>query len=916
MMTTSAVAASADEPCPPEVIDAELTRIERRRAATSAPSRPESPQAAIGLALSGGGIRSATLSLGVLQSLARRGLLEKIDYLSTVSGGGYMGCYFASLFVPPRLRNPSAQHAGSIPGSAPPGKPLDGAARHGASPLAGEFDAQARIAWQTLAGPEERSGSDGSLMRDPESSGWTGAKSLTWLRDNGRYLAPKGAGDFIYAIALQIRNWVAIQYVIAIALLAPLLVFAAVRAWLILASPAWRDIEEHFLPGPSSLVYWSPGWAIAAAQAVVSVIPAGLAYWLVDSQNRNRERLSWIPLIHQALILALAALALRFDVLDDLPPVRTLVIVYFAIGAIAVLLFFAALAAERAITPAGSPVDLKSLRTRLTRWLKATFQLFLFSAGFALIASLGQTVYAYLSTGAGLSFVFGSSSLAGVLVVVGRYALRFINNGKSPGRHAALSTDAIAGIAAVLLFAVIGTLWALLAQTGLWLGQPPLAAPVDLQPDGSRQWVATALSEVGVIPEWTTLFALVAVFLFVTTGRFLNFLNASTLQLLYAARITRAYLGASNPQRFADPAKQDVTNPLPGDAIPLAVYYHPDIAAPLHLINVTVNQTRPQRGKLVQRDRKGVNMAVGPGFTSVGASFFARNDGDGSHTALAPGRPQQMSEKLDVGDWCGISGAAFSTGMGMKSSLGLSLLAGLANLRLGYWWNAYKPRLPDPGRFFAAYRYLWSELMADFRGRARPYWFLTDGGHFDNTAVYELVRRRVGLIVLCDNGCDPDYRFEDLGNLSRLVRTDFGAVMEEVPLHEERVAGVLGQHAAPYALPGEFRHKAGRRAMTSQCALLYTITYPRRATAAAATAPDRSLLLVLKPRLVDNAPLDVRNYGWTHPDFPQQSTSEQFFDDAQWESYRQLGERIADLALSEDALRFDGWRLQLGRDTA
>lgn len=45
----------------------------------------------VGLALSGGGIRSATFSLGVIQALAHRGLLQKVDYLSTVSGGGYIG---------------------------------------------------------------------------------------------------------------------------------------------------------------------------------------------------------------------------------------------------------------------------------------------------------------------------------------------------------------------------------------------------------------------------------------------------------------------------------------------------------------------------------------------------------------------------------------------------------------------------------------------------------------------------------------------------------------------------------------------------------------------------------------------------------------------------------------------------------
>ncbi len=52
----------------------------------------------VGLALSGGGIRSATFNLGLLQALAENGLFKRIDYLSTVSGGGYIGSCLSSLY--------------------------------------------------------------------------------------------------------------------------------------------------------------------------------------------------------------------------------------------------------------------------------------------------------------------------------------------------------------------------------------------------------------------------------------------------------------------------------------------------------------------------------------------------------------------------------------------------------------------------------------------------------------------------------------------------------------------------------------------------------------------------------------------------------------------------------------------------
>ena len=50
----------------------------------------------LGLALSGGGIRSATFSFGVLQALAQSELIRQIDYISTVSGGGYIGAWLSA----------------------------------------------------------------------------------------------------------------------------------------------------------------------------------------------------------------------------------------------------------------------------------------------------------------------------------------------------------------------------------------------------------------------------------------------------------------------------------------------------------------------------------------------------------------------------------------------------------------------------------------------------------------------------------------------------------------------------------------------------------------------------------------------------------------------------------------------------
>ena len=76
---------------------AEISEIEKSRVARGATTAKPAEKNLIGLAFSGGGIRSATFNLGVLQALATRSLLHCFDYLSTVSGGGYVGSWLAAL---------------------------------------------------------------------------------------------------------------------------------------------------------------------------------------------------------------------------------------------------------------------------------------------------------------------------------------------------------------------------------------------------------------------------------------------------------------------------------------------------------------------------------------------------------------------------------------------------------------------------------------------------------------------------------------------------------------------------------------------------------------------------------------------------------------------------------------------------
>ena len=106
-----------------------------------------------------------------------------------------------------------------------------------------------------------------------------------------------------------------------------------------------------------------------------------------------------------------------------------------------------------------------------------------------------------------------------------------------------------------------------------------------------------------------------ALMLIWVAGRFVGFLNLSSLHTFYASRLTRAYLGASNGRRFSgasDAKGLSVTEPLPGDDIALDTYYVTETAGPLHLINVTMNLTVDPAEQLVQRDRKGKPLCLAP----------------------------------------------------------------------------------------------------------------------------------------------------------------------------------------------------------------------------------------------------------------------------------------------------------------
>jgi hypothetical protein len=438
-------------------------------------------------------------------------------------------------------------------------------------------------------------------------------------------------------------------------------------------------------------------------------------------------------------------------------------------------------------------------------------------------------------------------------------------------------------------------------------------------------------------------------------GHTRTFANMSSLHTFYAARLTRTFLGASNERRHE--AVKPVTETIPGDDLRAAWYWHwpffkrsPESegpaypwtrGGPLHLINVTVNETLDARTGVQHADRKGTGLAIGPAGLSLGVRHHVVTSS--ASTTVFPERPKGsrdrkvhqafsfdggVPEALPLGRWVSISGAAFSAAAGAQTTVPTALLAGMFNVRLGYWWDSGTTwqRQSWFARVFPVQQALLSEALARTRGTADRLWNLSDGGHFENMGGYELIRRRLPIIVIVDAEADPDYVFQGLSDLVRKARIDFNA--EVVFYNNRQLSGHLpaqGESAAAPVLPPSVRPYFGdldalRRGRWSgetlppvdqEAGTRYNIEVDRssvsRAHAALARVQymdngDTSWLVYIKASLMGDEPQDVCHYHRAHPEFPQEPTTDQFFDEAQWESYRRLGQHIGHRVLRPELI--------------
>ncbi|MGB7922311.1 MAG: patatin-like phospholipase family protein [Pyrinomonadaceae bacterium] len=243
---------------------------------------------------------------------------------------------------------------------------------------------------------------------------------------------------------------------------------------------------------------------------------------------------------------------------------------------------------------------------------------------------------------------------------------------------------------------------------------------------------------------------------------------------------------------------------------------------------------------------------------------------------------------ISLGTAATASGAAASSNMGYyTSSPVISLVLTLFNVRLGLWLGNPGPHGQDTFQLGSP-RYSFKPIVSEAFGLTddtNEYVYLTDGGHFENLAIYEMVLRRCRFIVVSDAAQDEQFRFGDLGNAVRKIRIDLGVPIEftDMPIYPK----------SPPADKGRGTYWAIAKIRYSCIDTVWDEKEKR-----AVPAPD-GVLLYIKPTLYGDEPRDVLEYKQSFPSFPHQSTGDQFFDEPQFESYRMLGSHVIDRMCGE-----------------
>jgi len=865
------------------------------------------------LCLSGGGIRSATFCLGVIQGLAmaserarteppgsgrstdtpedpaNRSLLSRFHYLSTVSGGGYIGSWLSAW----RTRD--------------------------------DFP----TIWRNLTDRPE-----GPDIEPPE---------ISWLRAYSNYLTPKVgifSADTWTGVAIYLRNlilnWLVIVPALALVVLflklaGTVSVFVArfEEAWwpafliavlgvafliiaqrfvtahrptrrkmpyapslsdtgnidqptflggaliwsllsaLLLTSFLSSQVGAHLANGPSAY----PAISVGAALGAVIFAAGWLAGWPVNWKSGDLGRWAASGLVYGALLGLGAHL---FTLLSPYvhaaagPHSVWVIIIPMVLGVpwvltsqlLAEMIFVGLVSYEH-----NSDADREWLG-RAAGWLAATAIIWMlttfiaFAAGHFLI-NVKSWLGPYIASAGGVAGVIGA--LAGKSAETLAKA-----DEKDPSAKA---------MAVKIVLAIAGPIFAAALVVGI-----SVALDLLLFGDSLVQGLTARTLTTGYIVLWLLIGLLATGLVAWVANRNVN-INRFSLHALYRNRLVRAYLGASRQQRCPDKFTGfDEDDNLPAHELwpPKACANGQNTFSLFHVVNITLNVVQSKR--LAWQERKAEAFTVSPLHSGAAYKGFRL-----SREYAGPRKPFGIS----LGTAMAISGAAASPNMGYHSSPSVTLLLALFNARLGWW-------LGNPGvEGDKTYRHEGPAtaivpLVQETFGLStddKPYVYLSDGGHFENLGLYEMVRRRCRFIVAIDAGCDPDFAFEDLGNAVRKIFIDLGVRitfkgLDKLKNHPTAEQLTQAKDGIQYYALGTIHYRSADGADCEDGAILY-----------------------IKPAVhgTDNEGAGVRSYAIAQKTFPHETTGDQWFTEAQFESYRSLGLDIVNTVLKS--------KLDLGPDT-
>ena len=759
------------------------------------------------LSLSGGGIRSAAFCLGVLQSLAAKKLLNQFDYLSTVSGGGFIGGWLQMA-----MREADDMESFQEALASPRFPPLH------------------RLrAYTNYLTPE------------------TGPFSLdTW------------AGIMLY-LRNFILNWMIFAPLFLLLALVPV-IYRTLMAALHERESSWDVLVIIVGTASLTLAAWQgcallpshrtvnpPGFALSRAIFLRIVAPALVWSFLVSVSldyglgidHLARSRVDWINevqwLVPAAYVLALATgYVLAWMTSKDQNPDSQILYRKNALRWIAATLCVAGLTwiSLRLIRPGGALYTALGTGGRYHYLLPDTETALAFFCPFWLTVMhvLQTTFYVGFRREALLADLDREwlARVSGVILQIGVAWTLFVLSCLVLPVSTSLLTANVNNLGLPFITSVTGT--TVLGSVIAWLGKR-LQTQIEAVTAKSRQWTTLLLNALCVLfaagvfltagallqtglgkaqrlwlpplkapPPYGSLLGLQAILAILLSLLVCYFgrinVNRFSMHAVYRNRLTRAFLGSA--RRFRRRHPDPFTGFDPRDNRRFAKFAMGARQRLFHVVNMTLNVTAGSNTAWAERKAEcftstplacGAAALRNPNHQQVGVR---RVLGAFVRTRKYAGMETHFDESgrnkgARLGSVLTVSGAAISPNWGYHSSRLTAFVMTLFNVRLGAWLPNPAVATPDELQLAAprnSVGAIISELLGMTRD-SRQAVYLSDGGHFENLGLYEMIRRRCRWIVVVDAGQDEDCQFFDLGNAIRKARIDLGAEITMGEMHIE-----------------------------------------------------------------------------------------------------------------------------------